>query len=192
MTPEVAAEAMRAYAEETNRLNRERRSHGDVWKAEQVKVEKQIRGIIEAIKAGMFHPSMKGEMDALEARKAELTERLADIPEDTPDVLPGISSAHERKVAQLAEALNHPDDRQAAAQALRALIEKIVLTPGAKRGELEATLYGEPGTMLSWAERQSSVATNKNTPGGVRAGVSVSLVAGARNYRYRHSLRAAI
>ena len=50
MTPEVAAEAMRAYAEETNRLNRERRSNGDVWKAELVKVEKQIGSIIEAIK----------------------------------------------------------------------------------------------------------------------------------------------
>ena len=29
MAPEIAAEAMRAYAEETNRLNRERRSSGD-------------------------------------------------------------------------------------------------------------------------------------------------------------------
>ena len=28
MAPEIAAEAMRAYAEETNRLNRERRSSG--------------------------------------------------------------------------------------------------------------------------------------------------------------------
>ncbi|WDR01637.1 recombinase family protein [Devosia algicola] len=71
MTPEVAAEAMRAYAEETNRLNRERRSNGNAWQAELAKVEKDIRGIIEAIKAGMFHESMKGEMTALEARKAE-------------------------------------------------------------------------------------------------------------------------
>ncbi|MDK8875271.1 recombinase family protein [Paracoccus sp. SSJ] len=37
MAPEVAAAAMRAYAEETNRLNRERRSNGDAWKAELVK-----------------------------------------------------------------------------------------------------------------------------------------------------------
>lgn len=31
MTPEIVEEAMRAYAEETNRLNRERRSSGDAW-----------------------------------------------------------------------------------------------------------------------------------------------------------------
>ena len=34
MAPEVAAAAMRAHAEETNQLNRERRSNGDAWKAE--------------------------------------------------------------------------------------------------------------------------------------------------------------
>lgn len=69
MAPEIAAEAMRACAEETNRLNRERRSNNDSWKAELVKVEKQIRSIIEAIKEGMYQPSMKAEMDALEDRK---------------------------------------------------------------------------------------------------------------------------
>lgn len=63
---------------ETNRLNRKRRSSGDAWKAELVKIEKQIRGIIEAINAGMFHESMKAEMDTLEAHKAELTALLAD------------------------------------------------------------------------------------------------------------------
>lgn len=88
MAPEVAAEAMRAYAEETNRLNREHRSSGDAWRAELVKVEKQTRSIIEAIKEGIFHPSMKGEMTALEARKAELTALLADVREDVPDILP--------------------------------------------------------------------------------------------------------
>jgi|TARA_R100000049_G_C1923498_1_gene68315 hypothetical protein len=72
MAPEIAAETMRAYAEETKRLNCERRSNGNAWLAELAKVEKDIRGIIEAIKASMFHESMKGEMTTLENRKAEL------------------------------------------------------------------------------------------------------------------------
>jgi len=55
MAPETAAETMRAYAEETNRLNCEHRSNGDTRGAELAKVEKHIWGIIEAIKAGMFH-----------------------------------------------------------------------------------------------------------------------------------------
>ena len=155
MMPEVAEGAMRAYAEETNRLNRERRSNGNTWKAELVKIEKQIRGIIEAIKKGMFHPSMKGEMDALEARKAELTDLLADIPEDVPDLLPSASAIYAKKVAGLTAALARPDERPPAAAALRMLIEKIVPTPGPERGEIFATLHGELRKILEWTERQA-------------------------------------
>ncbi|GAJ29123.1 recombinase family protein [Acidomonas methanolica] len=180
MAPEAAAEAMRAYAEETNRLNRERRSNGDAWKVELVKIQKQIRGIIEAIKEGMFHPSMKGEMDALEARKAELTELLADIPEDTPDILPSASAIYAKKVAALTTALARPDERPQAAAALRMLIEKIVLTPGPERGEVFAKLHGDLATILEWTERQAVGTAGKTTKPAVgAAGLSVSMVAGA-------------
>ncbi|MFT0891214.1 hypothetical protein [Pseudochelatococcus sp. G4_1912] len=81
MAPEIVEDAMRAYAEETNRLNRERRSNGDSWKAELVKIEKQIAQIVEAIADGMYHPSMKDKMTGLEARKGELTTLLADAPD---------------------------------------------------------------------------------------------------------------
>ena len=178
MAPEAAAAAMRAYAEETNRLNRERRANADTHKVELAKIETQIRSIIEAIKAGMFHDSMKAEMDRLETRKAELTDLLATTPQDRPDLLPSVAELYARKVARLTEALNHPDDRAEAATALRTLIEKIVLTPGAGRGETHATLHGELGTILNWAARQAVGPANKNTPGAGLTGVSLSVVAG--------------
>ncbi|GAA0611077.1 hypothetical protein GCM10008943_28320 [Paenochrobactrum glaciei] len=168
------------YAEETNRLNRERRSSGDTWKAELVKIEKQIRGIIEAIKAGMFHESMKAEMDTLEARKTELSSLLADASEDTPDILPSVSAIYAKKVTALTKALNRKEERPEAAETLRGLIEKISLTPGPERGEIYATLHGELGTILNWTERQAiGKATKRNTSGGDLTGVSLSVVAGA-------------
>ena len=180
MAREIVEEAMRAYAEETNRLNRERRSSGDAWKAELVKVERQIRGIIEAIKAGMFHESMKAEMDTLEARKTELNSLLADAPEDTPDILPSASAIYAKKVSALTKALNRKEERQEAAETLRGLIEKISLTPGPERGEIYATLHGELGTILNWTERQAIGKTTKTkNPAAMATGVSVSVVAGA-------------
>ncbi|PRA84988.1 recombinase family protein [Ochrobactrum sp. MYb29] len=180
MAPEIVEEAMRAYAEETNRLNRERRSSGDAWKAELVKIEKQIRGIIEAIKAGMFHESMKAEMDTLEARKTELNTLLADAPEDTPDILPSASAIYAKKFSALTKALNHNEERQEAVETLRGLIEKISLTPGSERGEIYATLHGELGTILNWTERQAIGKTTKTKkPAAGATGVSVSVVAGA-------------
>jgi len=184
MAPEVAAEAMRAYAEETNRLNRERRSNGDAWQVELAKIEKQIAQIVEAIADGMYHPSMKEKMTGLEVRKTELTALLADAPEDKPDLLPTAASIYAKKVATLTKALNRPAERQEAAETLRMLIEKIVLTPGPERGEIYATLHGELRTILEWTERQSiGKASKTNTPGGISSGVLVSVVAGARNRR---------
>nr|WP_182591098.1 recombinase family protein [Agrobacterium sp. RC10-4-1] len=180
MAPEIVEEAMRAYAEETNRLNRERRSSGDAWKAELVKIEKQVRGIIEAIKAGMFHESMKAEMDTLEARKTELNTLLADAPEDTPDILPSASAIYAKKVSALTKALNRNEERQEAAETLRGLIEKIVLTPGPERGEIYATLHGELSTILEWTERQVIGKSGQTrTPAAMTTGVSLSVVAGA-------------
>lgn len=126
MSPEVAAEAMHGYAEETNRLNRARRTNSDAWKAELGKVEKQITQIIEAIADGMYHPSMKDKMTGLEARKAELTVLLTDAPQDMPDLLPTASKVYAGKVAKLTEALNQPEERPHASEVLRMLIEKIV------------------------------------------------------------------
>jgi hypothetical protein len=66
-------------------------------------------------------------------------------------------------------------------EALRALIEKVVLTPGPNRGEIDAMLYGELGTILNWIERQAiGKAEKRNTPGALLTGVSVSDGCGGR------------
>ena len=41
----------------------------------------------------------------------------------------------------------------AAHQALRVLIEMVLLTPGVARGEIFATLHGEFGMVLDWTGR---------------------------------------
>jgi site-specific DNA recombinase len=81
-------------------------------------------------------------------------------------------------VERLAEALQRPQERDEAAEAIRALIDRITLTPGPRRGEIAATLHGDLGTILEW------VAQKANTPGLASAGVSVSVVAGTHNQFY--------
>jgi len=61
-----------------------------------------------------------------------------------------------------AVALNTPEDRAEAAEALRCLIEKIVLRPGNGRGELEAMLFGDLGNILAWIGRQAAEKPAKN------------------------------
>ena len=131
MAPEVAAEAMRAYAGETNRINRERRASGASERKERAGVEKKIA----VIEDGGYVRGMVDRLRELEARQDELNERLSAEPADLPDIHPNIADIYRRKVARLAEALDHPEDRDAAASAIRGLIGRIVLTPGVKMGQ---------------------------------------------------------
>ena len=67
--------------------------------------------------------------------------------------------------------------REQAAEALRALVDEIRLTP-APDGVLQVELYGELGAILALGQD-----TNVNRPGGVPR--RFSLVAGTRNHLYR-------
>jgi len=178
MAPGIAAEAIRAYAEETNRLNHQRRSSGEVERRELDKIARSIKDIVTLIEDGAGSRALVARLRELEVREDDLNARLAQAPIDLPDIHPNIAEIYARKVARLAEALNHPDERIDAVDAIRGLIEKIILTPGTKRGQLEATLYGELGTILEWT------AQNANTPGAFASGVLVSVVAGAGTQRF--------
>ena len=176
MAPEAAAEAMKAYAEETNRLNRERRASGATDRKELAEIEKRMASMIAAIEEGGYVRGMSDRLRALEARQGELNERLTAVPADIADIHPNIAIVYRRKVERLAEALADPRDRDEAADAIRGLIERIVLTPGEKRGEMHAALHGDLGTILEWA----GSGRGKGATDTPRSGMSVSVVAGAR------------
>ena len=91
MAPEAAAAAMRAYAEETNRINRERRASGASDRKELADVEKKIASMIAVIEDGGYVRGMVDRLRELEARQDELNERLAAVPADLPDIYPNIA-----------------------------------------------------------------------------------------------------
>ena len=88
MAPETAAEAMRAYAQETNRLNRERRTSGETTRRELADTEKAIQEIVHVIEQGGYHRALSARLTELEARQDELSARLSEAPADLPDIHP--------------------------------------------------------------------------------------------------------
>ena len=153
MTPEMAAEAMRAYALETNRLNRERRSTAEATRRELADTAKAIAEIVRVIEQGGYHRALSARLTELETKQDGLTARLSDVPHDTPDIHPNIAETYRRRIERLTEALSHPDDALEAADALREVIDRIVVTPGKSRGDYSITLQGELGTILDWIDR---------------------------------------
>ncbi len=174
MAPEVAAEAMRAYVEETNRLNRERRASGEADRKTLAQIEKKLQEIVAVIEDGGYSRALADRLRKLEAEQDELTERLSSTSADIPDIHPNVAGIYRRKVERLAEALQDPQERDEAAAAIRSLIEKITLTPGPKRGQIDATLHGDFRTILEWAADKGKN-QKTDTPS---SGMSVSVVAG--------------
>ncbi len=174
MAPEAAAEAMRAWAEETNRLNRERRASGEADRRELAAVKKKMSSMIDVIEDGGYVRGMVDRLRELEARQDELEARLAAAPAAVPDVHPSVADIYRRKVERLAAALNNPSERDEAATAIRGLIERIVLTPGVAWGETDAKLVGDLGTILEWA----GTGDKRRHAGAQVPKMSVSVVAG--------------
>ncbi|MDX8510248.1 recombinase family protein, partial [Mesorhizobium sp. VK22E] len=150
------AEAVRAYAQETNRLNQERRAQGEQDRKALDKIDRAIAGIMAAIEDGLYQPSMKARMEDLERQKAEVTACLAMAPTDVPDLHPNIANLYRKRVEQFTQTLADHEDGRRAAEALRSLIGEIVLTPGDKRGEVHAELSGELFGILKFANPEQN------------------------------------
>jgi predicted nucleic acid-binding protein len=150
---EIAAEAMRAYTRETNRLNRQRQSSAESTRRELAETAKAIAEIVRVIEQGGWHRALSDRLTELEAKQDNLTARLSNGPEDVPDIHPNTSEAYRRRIERLTETLSDPDDALEAADAIREVIDRIVITPGQQRGENHVTLRGDLATILEWIER---------------------------------------
>jgi DNA invertase Pin-like site-specific DNA recombinase len=173
---EAVAEAVRAYHEEMNRQNQARRAQAEADRKALAKIARAIAGIIAAVEDGLYQPTMKARLAELERQKAEIEVRLRAREPELPDVNPNVAELYRRKVKHLAEALAEDDpSSQEAAVALRSLIGEVVLMPGEKRGEVNATLRGELMGILDFANGGNAPRTIHITKG----------VAGPRNHLCR-------
>jgi DNA invertase Pin-like site-specific DNA recombinase len=161
VSSQAVAEAVKAYAQEMNRLNHDRRAQVATDKTALARIEKAIAGIMAAIEDGMYQPSMKARMDDLERQKADITARLSQVPADIPDIHPNIANLYRLRVEHLTDALDDPDGGRQAAETLRSLIGEIVLMPGDKRGEVHAELRGDLFGILDLARAEEGGPQNR-------------------------------
>ena len=138
----------REYVRELNRLRMEHRAGLSSARSEFATVERAIRKLVQAIKDGVSALSIKDELLSLEARRAELQSRL-DAPE-MPELLHArMADVYREKVGSLCSALAIEESRTGAVEAIRALIETILLEPDGD--QLKITLKGDLAGMLSAA-----------------------------------------
>ncbi len=145
--PDLVAEFVAEFQKEWNRLRREESVARTRDTAELARVERQIANIIGAIKDGLYVPTMKQELEGLEARKASLRLAIDTEQEEPPRLHPGLAEIYRAKVSELTRTLNDDALRGEAATALRSLLGAIRMIP--QDGELAIELVGELAGILA-------------------------------------------
>ncbi|MBK5927294.1 recombinase family protein [Rhodobaculum claviforme] len=172
MHPALVAEFLAEYQREWNRHQTDETAARATTKAELAQVTRKIDQILDAIEGGMFHPSMKDRMTALETQKTALNVKLEELGPEEPPVLlhPGLTEVYARKVGDLVTALNAEGTRLEATEILRSLVDEIRLHPEQDGHAIE--IVGDLAGILSLCEGDTT------KPRALRLGVSDSVVAG--------------
>jgi site-specific DNA recombinase len=181
MAPELVAEFVRTFQEEMNAAAKTAAARGEELKREAETVDRKIAGIMSAIEDGMYTPALKERMKALETRKAEIEATMASAePPSVVRLHPNAAEIYRRKVAELELALNDDSIKAEAAEILRSLIDRVVLTPSAGAPDgLDTQLHRDLAAVLALSDEN---ADKQKLPGLVGPGSQLSVVAGARNH----------
>ncbi|MEM6933927.1 MAG: recombinase family protein [Pseudomonadota bacterium] len=149
MSPELFTEFCAEFTREVNRLRIERGADLAGWKSELEKVDRELDKMVDAILQGFPPAKLKDKAQKLEARKSQLSELLDNADEPPPLLHPNMAQMYQDRIAKLCENLQYEEDRGAAVDVLRSLVDEITLVP--ENGELSIVLRGDLGAILRFA-----------------------------------------
>lgn len=94
---------------------------------------------------------------------------MKELLADVPDIHPNVAEICKRRVERLTKALDNPELRLEAADAIRSLVGEVILTPGEEHGEVNAILCGElMGILNIVSPAQGEIRPNRMTKGASR------------------------
>ncbi len=176
MDPMLFREFCDEFTREMNRLRIERRTDRDVWQAEFDRTNRELSKLLQALKAGGAIETIVEDMKRLEARKADLSERLVATDEPPPLLHPNMSEIYRQRITALHERLRDQSTRLEAMEVLRQLVDQVTLVP--ENGELAIVLKGDLAAMLSFAAHKKKPGVHLEAGHSGDSGSPVSLVAG--------------
>src|SRR3954467_8590007 len=159
------------FTREMNRLRMEHRAGLSAAEREIERIEERRKKLIELVIEGVPPSEVKDELTANAAKREALRARVAAADAPPPRLHPEMAGLYRQKVTALAEALKHPETRTEASEALRGLIDAIVMTPA--DGALRIELKGNLAAMLG------ATVQSKRSPETGDLSLQVSMVAGA-------------
>ncbi|MCD1636441.1 recombinase family protein, partial [Martelella mediterranea] len=170
MEPEVVRIFCEEYTAERNRLANSAASDRKTKEAELAKVKNDHAKLVDAIVAGVPADQVKDRMNDLDRRRKALEHELATIEAPEPVLYhPSMAARYREQVTMLIAGLSEADQMLGSKEALRDLIEKIVLTPSEDGTGLDIDLHGAIAGLLHLATGVSAQNDKKASPGASEA-----------------------
>ncbi|MFD2741665.1 recombinase family protein [Sulfitobacter aestuarii] len=161
MDQEALAIFCQEYARERNRLQAEASLSRNALEKELAATRKDHAKLVDAIIAGIPAEHVKDRMLALDARRIELEGKVAREADPSPiRIHPSMAESYRENITTLISQLQNPDGMLEAKEALRGLIDRIVLQPTEPSGKLAIHLEGALAGLLmisSDAKRQKGL-----------------------------------
>ena len=152
MDPDAVAAFCEAYTAERNRLRASATAGRAGVEKELAQVSRDHSKLVDAIVAGVPAEQVKDRMMALDARRTDLQRQLDRIPaEDPVRYHPSMARTYRSRVAALIRGLGDAEGMEEAKEAVRALVDRIVLTPAEDGGPLTIDLQGAIAALLRLA-----------------------------------------
>lgn len=194
MDPSLFAEFCAEFTRETNNIRRLAAAGRASAEAEIKKIDRDLEKMVDLILAGGTADKINAKMLAMEARMKVLQRELDDGDQSPPLLHPSMAHHYRAQLDNLAKTLDHADEakRFEASEIIRSLIDEITLTPVGDSLEIE--VRGDLAGMLSIAHRQRRARSKagRRSTDSEDSQLQVSMVAGARNHRYRHQISTSI
>jgi site-specific DNA recombinase len=172
MQPEAVTTFIDDFGRHQNELHGEQREKQARLLRAAAEVKKEIENILKALRAGIFTESTKNELLVLETKQERVREDIANSAEPVPAIRPDLADIYRDKIGRLVESLNDPDSRPAASEALRQLVDSVIVHFDQEAGLHQIELIGELAALLT-------IAQNENAAALAAASNSLKLVAGA-------------
>ena len=156
LDPKLCAIFCDEFTKHMNKLRRDHVAATEHFRRELKQGKRQMAQMVDAIADGAPVAPIKDKMHALEARRVELEALLEDVQEAPPLLHPNMAHLYKKQVGKLIETLNVPEHRAEAADVVRSLVEKIVLTPDVGENRLVADLHGDLAGILGMATKEKA------------------------------------
>ena len=153
MDAQAVAAFCEAYTSERNRLAATASDSRSTLEKDLGQVKRDHAKLVDAIIAGVPAEQVKDKMISLDARRQQLEDQLegADATPAPVAFHPRMAETYRDRVAALIRGLGEEDGLEETREALRGLVEKIVLEPRADGTGLDVDLHGALAALLRLA-----------------------------------------